>query len=72
MRFGPVLMHMSKEEAVFQRFALEMVTANPEMLELKSLGNDLEKAIFKGFKSVIKNVNNRLCVKHMADWDKMN
>lgn len=43
-----------QDEHTFNRFALECLSANPLIYELKSIGEDLESAIFSVFKSTIK------------------
>ena len=50
-------------------FAMEVVQENPTIRNLKFLGTDLEPALYLGFKEVIPDLKNLLCVKHMADRD---
>lgn len=67
--YGPVLLHMKKSKETFSRFAIDLVVGNSNIQDLPFLGTDLEKAMFQGFKGVMPNLKNLLCVKHMADRD---
>ena len=53
----PVMLHFSKNEKTFGRFALELVSANPKLKHLKKIGVDLESAIFNGFSNNIPTVS---------------
>lgn len=57
---GPVILHFTKDESIFKRLALEMIAFNPNIINLKKIGVDMEAAIFNGL----------LCVKHLSDRDK--
>ena len=43
---GPDLIHFTKEDQTFTRFALELQASNPETRKLKKIGVDMEHAIF--------------------------
>ena len=66
---GPMMLHFTKDEGTFGRIALELLAADPKLIELKNLGVDLESAIYQGFKSFIPSINRLLCVKHLKQRD---
>ena len=60
---GPVMFHFSKDEETFRNFCLELVSANPNIINLKKVGVDMEAAIFNGFQSVVA----KLCKKPLTN-----
>ena len=52
-----VMLHFSKNEKTFGRFASNLVSVNPKFKHLKKIGVDLEFAIFNGFSNIIPTVN---------------
>ena len=49
----PVMMHFTKDEGTFSRFCVELISASPQLINLKKVGVDVEAAVFSGFQSVI-------------------
>ena len=41
---GPVIIHFEKSEFLFNRFAMEILSHEPLISELKAIGTDIEKA----------------------------
>lgn len=68
---GPIMIHFSKNDKAFARFALELVSANPKLKELKTIGVDLESAIFNGFKNMIPTLSRLVCVHHLKKRDEV-
>ena len=66
---GPVMFHFSKDDSTFRRFCAELVSANPSVANLKKVGVDMEAAIFNGFKSILPNLLQLYCAKHLQDRD---
>ena len=66
---GPVMFHFSKDEPTFRRFCAELISANPNILNLKKCGVDMEAAIYSGFKSVIPRLMQLYCVRHLQQRD---
>ena len=58
---GPMMLHFTKDEGAFDRFALELLAADPKLIELKNLGVNMESAIYQGFKNFIPSINRLLC-----------
>ena len=52
-----------------KRFCLELVAANPALLNIQKLGVDMEAAIFNGFKSVLIGLAQLLCTRHLQQRD---
>ena len=50
-----------KNEKTFERFALELISANSKLKRLKEIGVDLESAIFNDFSNIIPTVNRLVC-----------
>lgn len=71
VHLGPLMLHFTKTEQTFGRFALELVSANPNLKNLKFLGVDLEAAIFKGFENIIPGLNRLLCARHLSQRDEV-
>ena len=55
---------------LFSRFAFEMLTQQPAISNLETIGKDLEKAIFSGFLSQIKDLKLLLRVFYLQQNDK--
>ena len=66
---GPMMLHFTKDENAFGRFALELLSADHELVGLKNIGVDMEKAIYRGFKNIIPSVSRLLCVRHLKQRD---
>ena len=67
---GPCIIHFQKDEFVFNRFISEMCSYQQKIKDLKTIGTDLEKAIFNGFKTQLKDLNLLLCVYHLEKNDR--
>ena len=67
---GPSMIHFEKTELIFSRFINEMCTFEPSIRSLKSIGTDLERAIFNGFASQITDLRLFLCALHLQKSDK--
>ena len=62
---GPSMWHFRKDTAEFRTFALELVTALPELINIKIIGHDLDKATAVGFKSVFTSSKHLWCTQHL-------
>ena len=67
---GPAIVHFEKGAFLFSRFASEMLTDQPAISSIKTIGADLEKVIFNGFSSQIRDLKLLLCVFHLQQNDK--
>ena len=59
-----MMFHFTKDVGAFGRFSLELLAADPKLIELKNIGVDMESAIYQGFKNFIPSVNRLLCERH--------
>ena len=66
---GPRLFHFTKDESTFTRFALEMIALDPEVINIKKIGSDMEKAIYNGVKAIIPSAGQLYCVQHLSQCD---
>ena len=66
---GPLLFHFTKDESTFTRFALEMIALDPEVINIKKIGSDMEKAIYNGVKAIIPSAGQLYCVRHLSQCD---
>ena len=66
---GPLLFHFTKDESTFTRFALEMIALDPEVINIKKIGSDMEKAIYNGVKAIIPSAGQLYCVQHLSQCD---
>ena len=64
-----MMLHFTKDEETFMRFALELFISLPELSNLKCIGVDLESAIFNGFKAVFRELEGLICVRHINGRD---
>ena len=55
------MLHFTKYECAFGRFSLEMLAADPKLIEMINLGVNMESAIYQGFKNFIPSINRLLC-----------
>ena len=62
--------HFEKDTVLFSGFSFEMLTHRPATSNLKTIGTDLEKAIFSNFLSQIKDLKLLLCNFHLQQNDK--
>lgn len=53
----------------FSRLALEIVDMDPLLLEMNTIGVDLEEAISKGFQRIFPDVKTLYCVRHLKQRD---
>ena len=63
------MLHFTKNVEAFSRFSLELRAGNSEIKVLKSVGVDVEEAIFNGFKIDNPNLGCLICVRHLRKRD---
>lgn len=66
---GPSFSHFRKTRESYCRFAGELVIRKPELLGLKKIGHDLDKAISNGFTDVFQDAKSLYCTQHMQERD---
>ena len=69
VNLGPVTIVFTKDEETFRRFYVELISANPELINLKTVDVDTEVAIFNGFLSVIYKLLQLHCARHLQQRD---
>ena len=57
------------DESTFTTFALEMIALDPEVINIKQIGSDMEKTIYNGFKAIIPSAGQLYCVQHLSQCD---
>ena len=62
---GRIMFYFTKGEGDFGQFALELLAADPKLVEPKNLGVDMQSAICQGFTNFIPSINRLLCVRHL-------
>ena len=67
---GPAIIHFEKDVFLFSRFASEILTHQPAINNLKTIGTDLEKAICNSFLSQVKDLKLLLRVSHLQQNNK--
>ena len=50
---GPMMVHFRKDEATYRRFAGELVTENPALLNVRKIGTDMDNALTNGIGSIL-------------------
>ena len=53
VHLGPVKMHFTKDEEIFRRFCVGLISSNPQLINLKKVRVDIDVEVFNGFQSVI-------------------
>ena len=66
---GPCMVHFHKDRETYQRFAVELAAAEPFLLKVKKVGNDLDSALFKGFGNIFQISYGNKCLQHMQEKD---
>lgn len=66
---GPSFWHFRKTRESYRRFAGELVIQKPELLGLKKIGHDLDKALSNGFTDVFQDAKTLYCTQHMQERD---
>ena len=66
---GPSFWHFKKDRETYRRFAGELAIAKPELLKIKKVGHDLDKAIAKGMTDIFEEAQNVWCTQHMKERD---
>ena len=69
VHLNPAMTHFAKNEGTFRRFCVELISANPQLINLKKAGVDMEAAIFNGFQSVITKLSQLYCARHLQQRD---
>ena len=69
---GPSFWHFQKTIECFRRFAGEMVVHKPELLGIKKIGHDMDKALSQGLCDVFQNAKKLWCTQHMQERDVQN
>lgn len=64
---GPSFWHFRKTRESYRRFAGELVIQKPELLGLKKIGHDLDKAISNGFGDIFQAAKKLYCTQHMQE-----
>ena len=63
------MFHFKKDEEAFRQFVLEICAGNPKLKELKAVGVDVESTIYHGFKSILKDLTQFICICHLHQCD---
>lgn len=66
---GPSFWHFKKSRESYRRFAGELAIAKSELLGIKKIGHDLNKAIAGGMTDIFKDADNVWCTQHSQERD---
>lgn len=66
---GPSFWHFRKTRECYRRFAGEIVIMKPELLKIKKIGHDLDKALSQGLCDVFNEAKRLWCTQHMQKRD---
>ena len=66
---GPSFWHFRKTREGYRRFAGELIIGKPELLGLKKIGHDLDKALSNGFTVIFQDAKTLYCTQHMQERD---
>ena len=66
---GPSFWHFRKTRECCRRFAAKMVIKKPELLKIKKIGHDLDKALSQGLCDVFNEAKRLWCTQHMQEHD---
>ena len=69
---GPLIFYLSKDQSTFSNFALEMMAFDSNISLLAKVGTNMDESIHNGVKTVIPEVKQLFCVRHLCQRDKKN
>ena len=64
---GPSLWHFRKTRECYRRFAGEIIMKKTDLLKIKKIGHDLDKALSQGLSDVFNEANMLWCTQHMQE-----
>ena len=64
---GPSFWHFRKTRKCYRRFAGELVIKKPELLRIKKIGHDLDKALSQGLCDIFTDAKKLWCTQHMTE-----
>ena len=67
---GPCILHFKRDAFLFSRFLKEMSSFNMQIMSLKTIGTDMDRAIFNGFSRDILELKLLICALHLEKADK--
>ena len=65
------MFHFNKDGKTFLRLVLELLDTEPELINLRTIGADVDEAIAMGFKRVFPNIKVLCCVRYLRQRDEM-
>ena len=66
---GASYWHFRKMRESYRHFAGEIIIQKPELLCLKKIGHDLDKALSSGFTDIFRDTKTLYCTQHMQERD---
>ena len=66
---GPSFWHFRKTRECYRRFPGELVILKPELLGIKKVGHDLDKALSSGLTDIFQGATNLWCTQHLQERD---
>lgn len=66
---GPSFWHFRKSRECYRRFAGELATQKPELVRIKKVGHDLDKALAKGLSDIFQGSKSLWCTHHIKERD---
>ena len=66
---GPSFWHFRKNRECYRRFAGELIILKPELLGIKKVGHDLDKALSSGLTDIFQNATKLWCTQHLQERD---
>ena len=69
VHLGPIMLHFTKDDKIFGRFGLEILSAKPNLKNISFIGVGLESAIFPGLKTMIPSLRRLIYVRHLMKRD---
>ena len=55
-----MMFHFTKDVGAFGRFSLELLAADPKLIELKNIGVDMESAIYQSCNTLVPGVHKKV------------
>ena len=66
---GPSIWHFHKDRECYRRFASEIVMVEPELINIKKVGHDLDQAIPNGLTDIFIRAKKLWCMQHLQERD---
>ena len=70
MHLSPIMIVFTKNKETLSRFSVELISPNPQLINLRKVGAEMETSVLNGFQSIICKLLPLYCAQHLHQRDK--